>query len=175
MRHQRGISLIEGLVTMSVATLIVTSALPSFHSMVERQRVRGVSDELRGDLFWLRSEAAAKGRMLSLTTAADGTCYVIYSGPPGACTCQADAAPVCEADAAALKSVTPTTSVKVTMASSKAKTLSYDPGTATMTPTGKLHVTAESGLALRLTVAITGRATTCAPAGGIPGAPLCKT
>jgi prepilin-type N-terminal cleavage/methylation domain-containing protein len=98
-RRLRGLSLIELMVVVAVAVVIIGLAAPSFSDYIVTQRVRSVHAQLVTDLQYARSEAAARGRHVSVQFAhragdgeEDGSCYIIFSRPdpamnPRYCNC----------------------------------------------------------------------------------------
>ena len=67
MRHilantlQRGISLIELLVTLSIAVILLTLGVPSFVDMITSNTATGYANDLLGDINYARSEAITRG------------------------------------------------------------------------------------------------------------------
>jgi len=68
MRHilantlQRGLSLIELLVTLSIAVILLTLGVPSFVDMITSNTATGYANDLLGDINYARSEAITRGR-----------------------------------------------------------------------------------------------------------------
>ena len=98
--RQRGLTLIELMVVVAVASVILVLAAPSFRDLILMQRLRGVNAQLVTDLAFARSEAISRGSFVQLrfqsTSGASGmSCYVIYT--------RADAlnSPLCDCTAAA--------------------------------------------------------------------------
>jgi len=67
MRHilantlQRGLSLIELLVTLSIAVILLTLGVPSFVDMITSNTATGYANDLLGDINYARSEAITRG------------------------------------------------------------------------------------------------------------------
>lgn len=88
----RGFTFVEMLVTLFVAGLLLTIAVPSFHGMINRGRLKSLSEAVYSDLQYARSEAlkGAQGNSRGVTLSfnfADG-CYGVVSGIR-ACDCAA--------------------------------------------------------------------------------------
>lgn len=73
MRHQSGFTLIELVVTISVAAILLTLAVPSFRSTIQNNRVTGQANEFLTSLTLARSEAIKRGRNASVCISSDGT------------------------------------------------------------------------------------------------------
>ncbi|MDP2835102.1 MAG: GspH/FimT family pseudopilin [Pseudomonadota bacterium] len=67
MRHtpantlQRGLTLIELLVTMSIAVILLTIGVPSFVDMITSNTATSYANDLLGDINYARSEAITRG------------------------------------------------------------------------------------------------------------------
>jgi prepilin-type N-terminal cleavage/methylation domain-containing protein len=69
---QRGFTLFELLVTMTVAVALFAVALPSFNELISDRRLRLVAESLAESLQLVRSEAINSGYPASLLLAASG-------------------------------------------------------------------------------------------------------
>ncbi|MHB8473215.1 MAG: GspH/FimT family pseudopilin [Gammaproteobacteria bacterium] len=75
MRHQSGFTLIELVVTISVAAILMALAVPSFRSTIQNNRVTGQANEFITSLTMARSEAVKRGRNAYVCISSDGaTC-----------------------------------------------------------------------------------------------------
>lgn len=84
-----GFTIIELLVTLAVAAIILTIAVPSFQGLIERSRLTTEANTLGSALQLARSEAVKRGEDVSLaaggTTFSDGFC--VHSDSSGtSCT-----------------------------------------------------------------------------------------
>ncbi|WP_051023767.1 GspH/FimT family pseudopilin [Thiorhodovibrio frisius] len=61
-RAARGVTLIELMVTLAVAAILMTVAVPSFESVIKRNRAAGVTNQFMQSLRLARSEAVKRGR-----------------------------------------------------------------------------------------------------------------
>lgn len=80
-RSVRGVTLIEGLVTIAILALVLLVAGPSMVEWIAVQRVKSTASELVTDLQFARSEAARRNRVVRIAfkTSADQTCYTIHT------------------------------------------------------------------------------------------------
>jgi type IV fimbrial biogenesis protein FimT len=67
-----GFTLLELLITMSVATILLTIAIPSFQYVTNSNRIAGEVNGLLGDLQFARSEAIKEGQYVSVCASSDG-------------------------------------------------------------------------------------------------------
>ena len=67
-----GFTLLELLITMAVATILLTIAIPSFQYVTNSNRIAGEINGLLGDLEFARSEAIKEGQYVSVCASADG-------------------------------------------------------------------------------------------------------
>lgn len=68
-RKNSGFTLIELMVTLSVAGILLSIAVPSFSTMTKRNRVTTQQNDLMGDLMLARMEAVKRSRTVSLCSA----------------------------------------------------------------------------------------------------------
>jgi type IV fimbrial biogenesis protein FimT len=68
-----GFTLLELLITMSVATILLTIAIPSFRYVTNANRIASEVNGLLGDLQFARSEAIKEGRYVSVCASTDGS------------------------------------------------------------------------------------------------------
>ena len=73
--RSRGFTLVELLVVIGVATIILTSAVPTFSRTAQGYRMLGVANALARDLQFARSEAVKRGQNVTVCPSSDGqTC-----------------------------------------------------------------------------------------------------
>ncbi len=66
-----GFTLLELLITMAVATILLTIAIPSFQYVTNSNRVAGEVNGFVGDLQFARSEAIKEGQYVSVCASSD--------------------------------------------------------------------------------------------------------
>jgi type IV fimbrial biogenesis protein FimT len=77
---QSGLTLIELLITIAIASILLAIAAPSFTSMLARQRIEGVTQELAADLGYASSETVSRNSTVVLATDASGISYSLTAG-----------------------------------------------------------------------------------------------
>ncbi|USE37526.1 GspH/FimT family protein [Endozoicomonas sp. SCSIO W0465] len=76
-----GVSLIELLVSLSIAAILIAASAPNMKTLIVNNRIENVADELYGNLMLARSEAVKRQRTVTLcSTVDDLTCDESNSG-----------------------------------------------------------------------------------------------
>jgi type IV fimbrial biogenesis protein FimT len=174
-RLQRGVTLIESMTVLTIASLAIGSTLPGLSSLRQRAELAGVAAQLETDIQFARGHAAAMNRSVRLTlseTAAGATCYIVHTGSAADCSCAPNGAAVCGGDAEALRAASFTTQGPVQVRSIT-KSMVFEPSRGTVTPTATLRVEGRDGRALHQVVNLMGRVRTCSPAGQVAGERSC--
>ncbi len=171
-RAQRGFTLVEGLICVTVLLLALSAALPGFGTAREQRRVEGAAAQLETDLQLTRSLAVAQNRTVRFEIARDehGTCYVVHNGAAGDCTCSPQGA-VCRAGLEAHRHQHYAEDTGVTV-SANVGSLVFDPLKGTVTPTATLRVEGPR-VSIRQIINIMGRIRSCSPNAGVPGYKTC--
>lgn len=80
--RQSGLSLIEILVTLGIVSLLMSVAVPSFQSLIEKNKTHAFMDEFTNSLYLVRGEAAKRGYPVSMCASnpAKTACDVSSSG-----------------------------------------------------------------------------------------------
>lgn len=65
-RAVRGFTLVELMVTIAILGILITLALPSFASLIERMRIEGAVGKLRTDIAYARTEAMRTGQSVHI-------------------------------------------------------------------------------------------------------------
>jgi len=86
-----GFTMIELLMTMAIAAILLTIAVPSFRYVTNSNRIAGELNGLLGDLQFARAEAIKEGRTVTVCVSNDGaTCansttwqsgWIVFSDP----------------------------------------------------------------------------------------------
>ncbi|MGQ9860680.1 MAG: GspH/FimT family pseudopilin, partial [Thiobacillaceae bacterium] len=72
-RRQSGVTLIELLVTISIAAILMAIAVPGFQDFFRRNRLDGATSDLMATLNYARSEAIRRGVPVSVCRSSNGT------------------------------------------------------------------------------------------------------
>ena len=173
-RRQRGVTLLESLIAVTVTALALGSALPGFEQARERRHLEGAAAQLETDIMHTRSLAVARnqGVRMGFESLQAGTCYTGHTGAANACSCDANGVANCSPGAEALRTVYFPAQGPVAVRAN-VRSILFDPRLGTSTPTGTLRVVARSDAAIHQIVNIMGRVRACSPAGTVAGYPRC--
>lgn len=158
---QRGLTLVEAMVTVAILGILAAIALPSYNGFIINSRVKGVAANVQTDLQYARSVATQGNE--NVTVVFGTNCYAIYRGTTTSTSCT---------DTSALKNVSITTADGVSL-SSTFTTTEFNPARGTVTNTGT--ITVSNGAAkLAASLGVTGRTKLCAPSDStVGGFPAC--
>lgn len=171
---QRGWTLVEALISLSVSAIALGTAVPGFHEARERRHVDGAAAQLETDLQMARSLAVLHNRTVRVDfrNSSAGSCYVVHSGGPGDCSCDATGAASGTAGAEVLRSMGYPSSLPITL-TSNAASMAFEHVRGTVTPTSTVRITGH-GRAVHVVTNIMGRVRACTPAAAAsPGYAAC--
>jgi len=171
---QKGFSGVEALLTLSVSALLAAQALPAMQQLKQKKAIELRAQALMTDLKQARSESvmASEQHHIRFRQVDGGTCYVLHSGRPNDCSCDASGQAVCSGDGHVLRHEWLPSSSKVKIRANIG-TLSFNARQGSVTSTGSIDITAPSGLGVRHIVSIAGRVRSCALAGDFNNLPAC--
>ncbi len=171
-RRQRGFSIIESLIAVTVLLVSLSAALPGFQTAREHRRLEGAAAQLETDLQLTRSLAVSQNRTMRFELGRDehGTCYVVHDGAAGDCTCAPQGA-VCRPGIVAQRHQHYAADTAVTV-QANVGSMVFDPLKGTVTPTATLRVEGPR-TSIRQIVNIMGRVRSCSPDGAVPGYKPC--
>lgn len=163
----RGLTLVEMLCGLCIVCVLLSGVLPAARELRLSQALQGVASALETDVQYARSLARTNDRTVRLAVQATddgGACYVIHSGPSGACTCDAAGTARCAAGAEVLR-VQPLPAAAGIHISTNSRSIVFDAGKGTVTPTATFVVADRDGRAVHQVVNVLGRVRSCSPSG----------
>lgn len=88
LRHNRGVTLIELVVTIAVLAILVTLAVPSFRGLSERRALKGVADGIVGAIAQAKEEAIKRDQDVRVDFATFGNAVCVgATTAAAACDC----------------------------------------------------------------------------------------
>ena len=72
-QHSNGFTLMELMVTLAIATILTTVAVPGFNGLIKKNRIAGYTNNLVTSLAMARSEAVKRNAQVSLCASNNGT------------------------------------------------------------------------------------------------------
>lgn len=179
-RRQRGLTLVETMMTLGITAVLISIAVPSMVSFIARKRVANVANELASDLRYLRSVGLQRNATMQIEFNANAavSCYVIASdsklggGQTCNCTlpepCAANVAPPVVARLMRLQQ-----SDGITVSAVPAKTVFGSDGLPAAGATMQVTVQSSAGGTARVYTNPVGRPFVCSVAGQGPNFPAC--
>lgn len=172
--RQSGLTLVESAAVLGVVSVLLGSGLPELQQLRATQQLNSVAALLRTELQYARSSAVSLDQTLRfhVQSSAAGSCYVIHTGGPSACTCTPEAGASCTGTSWTLRSVQLPISQNIGI-TSNSTSMAFSGTQGTVTPTGTLTVRNDQGAQLKVVVNVMGRTRTCQAAGSPAGHPAC--
>ncbi len=173
----RGFTLLELMVTVSVAMILAAMAVPSFSSQMENYRLQAASERLYADLQFARLEAIRSNQNVRVSfTSGSQWCYGLILGET-ACDCSVSVSSA--SNYCSLKRVTHADFSRVSIPDAASITFSdrktgFDPVRGIALNAGSVTLQSTAGNQARIMLAALGLVTVCAPAGtNLSGYPAC--
>jgi len=169
-RESAGFTVIELAVTIIVLGIVVTVGVPTFMSMVQKQRLLGAAEVLYAECQWARSEAIKQNRSIHVD-AATGGAWCVGFDDTAACDCRIDGD--CQV-AGAEKVVHGTEFRGVTLASTSfpAHQTGFVPRNGTAFEAGAFTLRNADGAEVKVVLSALGRVSLCSDSAGM-GFPSC--
>lgn len=171
----RGIGLVECCVSLGIAALLATVAVPSMDKARQRQSLQLQAQTVMTDLQQARSDAVLYGTAVHLRfrQLPEGTCYVLHTGEaPDDCQCAAGGEAVCRAGAQAIRQHWLPSSSRIALVAN-VHGMSFHSRQGTVTATGRIDLRNDDGTTIRHIVSIAGRVRSCSPGRAVAAFPAC--
>lgn len=81
--RQRGFTLVEMMITVAIAAILLSVAMPSFRAFIIQNQLATQANELVADLALVRSEALKRGAKVSICTSTNGNACTASSWTAG--------------------------------------------------------------------------------------------
>lgn len=169
-KSQNGFTLIELIVTITVAAIVLAIAAPSFIGTIDKGRVKGAAETVYEVIQAARAESIKQNEtmFITLVKVTDDTTWCIGINDAAACNCETTPAGcdvvVDDSGFRDVELVTPAGQI-----ASPGSSASFDPlrGTLTVGALGNLRFESSRGRQVELQLQTLGRTRICAPAGNI--------
>jgi type IV fimbrial biogenesis protein FimT len=171
-RRNRGLTLIDFMIVLTIAGILLSSAVPSWSRAFADKRLMGESDLIVAAVQLARTETVSRNEGVSfsiLRTPGGASCHVVHTGQASDCTCADNGTAQCAAPGTLITAAVHHAALQASISHS----IRFDPRNGTATPTGTVVVRSDSGRELQNRVAITGRVRTCAIGDGLAGVVRC--
>lgn len=165
----RGFTLLELAIVLAVTAILAAMAVPTFASLVARQRLQAAAEHLKADIALARQEAGRRAQPVHLVFQPGSTwCYTIGTGPVGDCR-----QPLATGPAHGLiKLVQGRDQPGVQLLMATPMTLDDRTG-ANLQGEGMARFASAEGQQLQVRLGRLGHTSVCAPAATVVGAPAC--
>ncbi len=166
---QQGVTIFELMITLIVAAILLSIAVPSFSNLFDKNRVKGAAEELTAQIQFARSEAISRGMNVSVALRNDGGnwCIGVDEEEDGDSTPGCDCGTDDDCQVNGLERVTEGSEFGGVAVSSGDDTVTFE-GTRGL-PTGGVSTdfefSSDQGKGLNVSVNQIGRARLCSPAG----------
>lgn len=164
--RQRGASLVEGLIALAIIGISLGALAPGLGDLQDKRRIEGAAAQIKTELAFARSLAVEQRQAVrvGLRQIGQHSCYVIHTGGPGACTCDAGGTATCTGPARALRTQAFDDQGRLSLGFNSSS-IGFDPVKGTVTPTATLTLTTPTAHRLKLVINILGRVRTCTDSG----------
>ncbi len=175
--RQRGVSMIECCVVLTIVGTIAGMASASFDRLRQQQALAATAQQFVTDIELARATTLQNGRAvrLSFEHTPAGSCYVLHSGAARSCRCEVahgDAVARCSGDETVMRTAWLPADGPVRMTSGVDSML-FGAHRHTVSPAGSVTLRSRDGSTLRAVVGITGRVRVCAVGQRSAGRPRC--
>lgn len=165
-RTNRGVTLVELMITVAVLAILLTIGIPAFQSTLDKRRLVGAAEQLYADLQYARSEAIRQNRNVTVYFTGTSTwCYGMDDDISSACNCST--APG-NCTVGGVQKVVPGTDFRnVTLSNNSFSSgnVTFDPRRGTASPQGSVSLQSSAIGTVRVIVSNPGRMRICSPTG----------
>lgn len=161
----RGLTLVDLLCVLAVTAVLMGGAMPGWQALKQSLLLRSVADTVETDIQYARTVAMTTDRTVRLAVQAHpagGSCTLVHLGGSGSCSCDTHGQAVCTGDGEALR-VSEQRAIHGVTLTTVDKSLVFDAGKGTISPTATLKLQDAQGRELRQIVNILGRVRYCSP------------
>lgn len=170
--HGKGLTLVELLVSIAIASLLASIAVPAFSEMLDHSRLRGAADNLQTAFRHAHGESIKRGIAISISVneGIDGSVWCYGYREDAACDCFSETS--CVVDGA-LRATRHSDYQDIALDTTHAR-FSFQPKRMTVT-SGHVAFIAKSGKQIWVVANGIGRIKTCSPSGAtyLSGYPKC--
>lgn len=171
----RGLSLVETMCALAITLVLLAGALPMVRDLRAGQALQATAALLETDIQLAKSEAAQGSESVRLSVQSlgvGGSCYTVHTGAAQACRCQGGGQAQCDAGARLLRLAEQPGAGGI-MLGPVQRSILFDGGKGTVTPTATIKVTDRDGRAIHQVINIMGRVRSCTPNRGLGGLKTC--
>lgn len=168
-RQRGGFTLLELVIAIAITVVLGALTLPSYNSLLSRQRLLGTARDLQADIAFAREEAGRRGQAVHLVFQPGAQwCYAISTQAGADCQGQAVApgGPV-------LKVVRAADHPGIVLGQATPMALDGRNGTSLLGAAGQARFASAHGLQLQVRLGPLGRSALCAPEAPVSGIPAC--
>ena len=165
-----GLTLIELMCVLAVLVVLGGGSVPGLQSMRQTQALNGVTETVQADVQYARMVAMTTDRTVRLSVQSHpdgGSCLLVHLGPAGGCACHGDGQATCATGSELLR-VSAQRSTEGAALTTVGKSLIFDAGKGTVSPTATLKSQTTDGRVVHQVINILGRVRTCSPDGRTP-------
>jgi type IV fimbrial biogenesis protein FimT len=168
-RQARGFTLLELAIALAITAVLAAMALPTFASLVARQRLQAAAEHLKADIALARQEAGRRAQPVHLVFQPGSQwCYAIGTGAVGDCRQALAGGP----GSGLIKLVRGSDQPGVQLLLATPMTLDSRTGASLRSDSLARFVSAE-GQQLQVRLNRLGHTSVCAPAAAVAGTPAC--
>lgn len=168
--RERGLTLIELLITIIVLAIVAAYGVPNMTGFFEKQRVSGAAHSFLSDIQFARAESIKQNKAVQIEFNAAQWCYGIDDDTASACSCTTATSTDCTVNGNSY--FTSGNDYPNVAASTGITTITFDPVRGTLSPLGTVSFSS-GNYSVNVIWGQIGRARLCATAGNSWGYDAC--